>query len=73
MNMEKWEMRSEGCKLLHYWNDNSQKLCNTIKHNIVQTAPPKGEWTSCGIITGSPDYCTACMTLITEILNKKWY
>lgn len=68
VNQENWEVRSEGCKLLHYWNGKT-KLCNTIKHNIMQTAPPKGQATTWGIIILPPDFCTACLTLIQDKLK----
>lgn len=65
MDTESWEIKSEGCTLLHYWNGN-KKLCNTIKHNIHQLAPPKGQATEWGIIVLPPDFCTACTVLIQD-------
>ena len=59
-NINNWEMRDEGATLLHYWKQNT-KLCDTIKHKIVQGLPDPNS---------DVDYCKTCSILIVNEFNK---
>ncbi len=60
--MDNWKIIDEGTCLLHYWGNNKIRLCDTVRHNIMQLPP---------LPHSDTDSCTACAVLIETKLNQK--
>lgn len=58
--MDNWQIIGDGGMFLHFGKDNI-RLCDTVKHNIMQAAPSQLE--------SDVRVCTACSILIAKI-NK---